>query len=75
MREEIVTAGQRLQQIRTRRGLSKAWLARQLGCPWQTIYDWEQGKRRIPADQIPKLARALQVSIRAFFFDEECRRV
>lgn len=59
--------GQRLKQLRESRHLTQAQLASKIGRIQPEIFRWEKGKVRIPAENLPALARALEVPILAFF--------
>lgn len=51
--------GQALRALRWRSSVSAAAIARQVDVPASTVYNWEAGRARIPAERIPALADAL----------------
>lgn len=53
--------GQALRALRWRSSVSAASLADQVGVPASTVYNWEAGRARVPADRIPPLAHALRL--------------
>lgn len=53
--------GAALRALRWSRSVSAAALARQVGVPASTVYNWEAGRARVPADRIPRLARSLDL--------------
>jgi len=59
--------GARLAALRRDAGLTQAELADQVGEPQQNIALWEQSAKPPRADAIPKLAKALGVTIEDFF--------
>ncbi|HVK27097.1 MAG TPA: helix-turn-helix domain-containing protein [Nocardioides sp.] len=54
--------GQALRGLRWRSSTSAAAIARRIDVPVSTIYNWEAGRARIPAERIPALADALDLS-------------
>lgn len=54
--------GQALRGLRWHRSVSAAHLADRVGVPASTIYNWEAGRARIPAERVPGLAEALGLS-------------
>lgn len=64
------TLGQRIRQAREKRGLSQEELASALNLGQRAISELENGKRRLPVTDVPKLAQVLDVSILYFFGDE-----
>ena len=58
------TFGERLKQIREKRGLTQVQLADQSGVPYETIYRVERGTHHEPRVSVAgKLARTLGVSL------------
>lgn len=55
--------GLRIAALRNDRGLTQAQLAETLGVSQQQMLSFEKGRRRIAVATLPKLARALGVSI------------
>lgn len=56
------TMGQYLLELRYKRGLTRPALALEMGLKSpQSVFDWEAGRRAIPAHQIAPLCRALRV--------------
>lgn len=54
--------GQALRALRWRSSMSAASLADHVGVPASTVYNWEAGRARIPADRIRPLADALDMA-------------
>lgn len=61
------TLGSRLKQFREAAHLSQRALGARVGRSQTEIWRWENDEVRIPADELPALARELQVPIIAFF--------
>ena len=61
--------GERIRQAREHAGLSQEELAERVERDQRAISDYEMGKRKLAAVEIPKFARALNVSILYFFED------
>ena len=59
--------GPRLKALRHSKGLTQHELGRAIGRLQQVISLWESSKTHIRADDLPGLARALDVPIDAFF--------
>lgn len=57
--------GSRIKQLRTAKGWSQMRLSQEVGVSMRTIGTWEKTDR-VPADQMPKLARALGVTADTF---------
>ena len=55
--------GQRLQALRKAAGFSQVELAEQIGETQQNVAYWEQSERPPRADVLPKMAKALGVSV------------
>lgn len=55
--------GDRIAATRKNKGLTQGELATQTGVSAQTVLRWEKGSRSPDAEALPKLARALNVSI------------
>lgn len=62
--------GQRIRQARENLGLSQERLAHRWGKKQYQISEYENGKRRIYAHDLPQLADALRVPIPYFFQDD-----
>lgn len=62
--------GARLVALRKAAALSQAELARLIGEPQQNVALWEQSDKPPRSDAIPKLARALGVSVEDVFSDK-----
>ena len=45
------------------RGLKLVWLAEQIGVPQARFSEMVNGKKPFPDDKLPRLARALRVSV------------
>lgn len=64
-------SGEKIKQIRTEKGLSRAALSRISGISIRTLEDWEAGKRNPRNfDLIDAVANALKCSPSAFYDDE-----
>ncbi len=61
--------GSRIRKAREDRGLSQDELAALISKDQRAIYEYEAGKRRLAAIDLPTLARALGVSV-AYFYEE-----
>jgi transcriptional regulator with XRE-family HTH domain len=59
--------GPRLKALRLNKGLTQLELGRAVGRLQQVISLWESSKMHIRADDLPGLAKALDVPIEAFF--------
>lgn len=57
----------RLHTLRTEKGLSQKKLAELSGLSQSSIYQWEKGTRKPKAEQLEKLAVALNISISELF--------
>lgn len=64
--------GRRLRALRVARNVSQSSLAEAAGVTFQQIQKYEQGKNRISASMMCKLARKLQISPADLFPPEEC---
>jgi transcriptional regulator with XRE-family HTH domain len=62
--------GQRIRQARERLGMTQEILAERAGKDQRAISEYENGKRRLSAVDLPMFARALEVSL-LYFFDGE----
>lgn len=64
-------SGEKIKQIRTEKGLSRAALSRMSGISIRTLEDWEAGKRNPRNfDLIDAVANALKCSTSDFYDDE-----
>ena len=61
-----MTFGEKLKELRRRKGMTQASLAESSTIPLGTIRDYEQGKRNPKLYNAQKLAHALGVSLEAF---------
>lgn len=61
--------GARIRMAREQRGISQDELARLLSRDQRSISEYENGKRRLAALDIPRLAEILDVSVLFFFED------
>jgi putative transcriptional regulator len=52
-----------LKRLRERRGLTQAQLATRIGVHRVTVATWETGRYRPSIDLLPRLAKALKVSV------------
>jgi transcriptional regulator with XRE-family HTH domain len=62
--------GQRIRQAREQLGLSQEDLAHEWGKKQYQISEYENGKRRIYAHDLPQLANSLHVEVSYFFQNE-----
>lgn len=63
--------GARVAQLRKEQGLTQVQLAEALGTAQQQIASYEVARLRIPASMLPRLARALGVSLEALIGEAE----
>jgi transcriptional regulator with XRE-family HTH domain len=61
--------GQRIRQAREERGLSQDELAVRVSKDQRAISEYELGKRKLAAAELPEIARVLNVPV-GYFFDE-----
>lgn len=61
--------GERIRQAREAQGLSQHELAERVGRDQRSVSEYESGKRRIYAHDLPNFAQALNVPIAYFFQD------
>lgn len=54
--------GERVAKLREKRSLNQEELAKLLLVKQETISQWEKGKRRIPAEQVGKIAVTLNTT-------------
>ena len=66
----MIDLTERLSALRKVRGLSFTKASRLSGIARSNLYRYEQGRSRIPADAIPKLAKAYGVTVSDIF--EHC---
>jgi transcriptional regulator with XRE-family HTH domain len=64
------TFGRRIREARERAGLSQEELGAALGKDQGAMSEYESGKRRLSAIDLPTLAQALSISLNYFFQDE-----
>ena len=62
MAQGTVLFGQRLKQMREKRGLTQEELAAQLGVAYQQIWRWESGKNDPTGDTLKRMANTLEVT-------------
>ena len=62
--------GSRIRQAREDKGLSQEQLAAAVSRDQRTISEYENGKRKMPATDLPEFAKALGVSVLYFYEDE-----
>ncbi len=65
--------GNKLKEIRKRKGLSQIQLAEMLGVSYQQIQKYESGKNRISLDRLIDLLQRLDISVAEFFDDNMIR--
>lgn len=61
--------GERIRQAREARGLSQEEFAERISRDQRSVSEYERGKRRIYAHDLPTIAKALDVSILYLFED------
>lgn len=59
--------GERIKTIRMSKGISGAFVARQLKIHPSTLNKYENGERKVSADLLPVIAEALDVNVSSFF--------
>jgi transcriptional regulator with XRE-family HTH domain len=62
--------GTRVAELRRTQNITQVEMAATLGVSQQTINSYEVGRRRIPVSALPRLARALAVSLEELFGDD-----
>ena len=62
-----IAVGQRIRAFRKEANLSQTELANQIGVTFQQVQKYENGTNRVGAGRLTMIARALDVSIIAFF--------
>lgn len=67
---ELVELGSRIRQARERLGKSQYDLAEAVNKDQRAISEYEAGKRKLPAIDLPLFARALQVPLLYFYEGE-----
>ncbi len=65
--------GRRIRKARERLGLSQDELAATVGRDQRTISEYENGKRKVSATDLPEFAKVLNVSV-LYFYEEEATR-
>lgn len=65
---------EKLKQLRLSRNITTYELSELTGIPQSTISKMENGKRKIEAESLQKLADALSVSVNDFFDEENAKR-
>jgi transcriptional regulator with XRE-family HTH domain len=67
----LKTFGHRLRQARERKGITQEELVVRLGVKdAPTISEYENGRRKLAAYELPDFARALDIPVSFFFYDE-----
>lgn len=69
-----IQVGQRLRAFRLAKGVSQTKLAMAVGVTFQQIQKYEQGRNRISASMLCKLAKRLDINPAELFPPEECGR-
>lgn len=69
-----VEVGQRLRALRLAKNISQMSLAEAAGVTFQQIQKYEQGKNRISASMMCRLAQKLEISPAELFPPQECGR-
>ncbi len=59
--------GERIRALRKANKLTQGQLAAAVGRTQQEIYKWEKGTTRVPADELPLIAKALRVPPHSFY--------
>ena len=65
----MIPVGTRIQQLRQRRNLTREGLADELGIHRQTVWRWETGQTQVEANDVPRIAKALGVTVNALYRD------
>lgn len=66
--------GERARKIRTSKGIQLNFVADKLGYKSSSSYsEIESGRRRLDANKVPLLAKALGVSVEELFFEDKHR--
>lgn len=63
--------GERMRELRKRRGLTQEQLAEIVDVTFQQIQKYENGSNRLNADKLQTIAQALSVPVSAFFDDDK----
>ncbi len=66
MKTITITFGERIRQLREKRGLSSMALAKQLGISRQHLWAWETGLKPVTSHRLARVAEALGVSLGEF---------
>ena len=69
-----MTTGDRIKEARKQAGLSQKELADKLGISFQTLAQWETGKRNPKYDTLKRIADALGVSVNSFMTDVQLQK-
>lgn len=64
-----MSIGERIRTLRRSRNLSQRQLGERIGRTQQEIYRWEKGLVRVHADDVRKMAEALDVPVNEFYDD------
>ncbi len=59
--------GKKIREIRLKRGMSQTYLAKKAKLSFQQIQKYENGKNRIAASRLFKIAKILETPLLAFF--------
>lgn len=66
--------GQIARNIRIEKGIKQSFVSEKLGFKSHSSYsEIENGKRNLPSDKIPVLAKTLGVSVEELFFEKNIR--
>lgn len=65
-----MTTGELIKYFRQKRGLTQKELAEELGVPYQSIYQWESGRRIPKIDTVAKIASVLDRKIGDFYLTD-----
>ena len=69
--QNLYNVGQRIREIRIRKGISQTELALTMGTTKTAVSYWENGERALRLDNFFKLARALDVPAAMFFKEDD----
>lgn len=69
--QNLYNVGQRIREIRIRKGISQTELALTMGTTKTAVSYWENGERALRLDNFFKLARALDVPAAMFLKEED----
>ena len=63
----VTSVADRIRELRTERRLSQEQLGQRCGVSGRVVWTWEANRTPIPADELPRIADALEVSLPQLF--------